>query len=318
MPRAAMIGLGLLWCGLVFAGTLYATFPSDELVARAKVEVPKYLGRDYSIDIERVSPWWVGLSARGVKVFKAERANPRSEEPPTVMPAAMAKKVRVRASPWSLVTRTPYVSGSVTLSEGRIDYAIGTAADDREQVSVSEVDVRSNGLPVSDLLALVPGFTGAADGNIDLVAAIEAGERGMSDANGRIDLSGGRVVLSDVELPEIGPLGMDVPIESLKVSGEIRDGKWTIDQGHVESELLTLEIEGHVVLRDPLDRSTMEIELTLSDLSEQFSSFEQFMSSAKGSDGAYHYECRGIVTRMQGCRARAQLEGVALPPVVAV
>ena len=74
MRTSTMVGLGVLWCIVVFAGTLYATFPSDELIQRAKIEVPDALGPEYSIDIASVSPWWVGVSASDVHLYKTQRS----------------------------------------------------------------------------------------------------------------------------------------------------------------------------------------------------------------------------------------------------
>ena len=319
MRTAGYVAGGILWCVVVFVTTLYATFPSQALVDRIKVEAPNVLGPDTSVDLASVSPWWVGIAARDLKIYKTERATGQDGAVPTLM--GLAKDVRVRASLWSLVQRTPHASGSVTLAEGRIDYAVGTSADDKGRVNVSEVEIQSKALPLADLLMLVPGFTGTTTGAVDIDVVVEAGEKGMSDASGRIDLSGGGIVLSDLEIPGVGPLGMDVPISALKISGDIRDGEWTIDQGRMQSDLLQLRVEGSLSFRDPIERSTVDIELIVSDLGQELQAFESFMSSAKGSDGAYHYQCRGMLRSMRSCtpkrdrtaRARASRRSSSAP-----
>lgn len=300
MRTAGMIAGGIAWCAVVFYGVLYLTFPSDAVIARLQAEAPKMLGQDSTIQLARVSPWWVGLAGRDIKVFRAERPDPRSEAAPTETLIAMAKDVRVRVSPWSLLTGSPYVIGSATLTESDIDFEIGTVEGKRGP-QVSTLDVHTDELPLGDLLMLVPGFAGTAEGAVDIDAKVESGDKGMSDAKGRIDIGGSSLVLSEVELPMIGPLGMDVPISSLKLAGNIDDGKWTIDQGRIDSSLFLLRVEGSVSLRDPIDRSTVDIELILSDLGEDFKNFETFLKSAEGTDGAYHFQCRGMVSRLRGC-----------------
>ena len=65
--RNLLIGVfTLFWCALVFLVTFWLTFPSDTLVERVRWEVPERLGKEYSIDLASVSPWWVGLSAQDV------------------------------------------------------------------------------------------------------------------------------------------------------------------------------------------------------------------------------------------------------------
>lgn len=306
MRTAGMIAGGIAWCVLVFYGVLYLTFPSDAVVARVQAEAEKggWLGRDSTLEIGSAAPWWVGLSFSDVKVFEAERPDPRAETPPMKMLRAMANNARVRVSPWSLLTGSPYVIGSATLTDSTIDFEVGTIEGKRGP-EVSTIDVHSDELPLGDLLMLVPGFTGAAEGLVDIDARIEAGEKGMSDAQGRIDIGGADIVLSEVELPMIGPLGMDVPVSGLKLAGSIDDGKWELDQGRIDSPLFQIRIEGNVSLRDPIDRSTVDLELILSDLGEDLKAFESFLKSAEGSSGSYHYQCRGMITRLRGCSPKS-------------
>lgn len=306
MRTAGMIAGGIAWCVLVFVGVFYLTFPSDAVIARIQSEWPNGpFGRDSTVAMSSVSPWWVGLSAADVQVFQAERGGtPDAELVQNLM--ARANDVRVRVSPWSLLSGNYRVVGAVTFTDASVDFRLGTEKGERGQLDVRSVDVKSKELPLADLLMLMPGLTASADGTIDLDAVVEAGEKGMADAKGRIDIGGSSIVLSDVELPSIGPLGMDVPVSVLKIAGNIDDGEWEIDEGRLDSDLFDLRIEGSVSLRDPVDRSTLDIELVLSDLGEELSAFESFLSSAEGDDGDYHFLCRGMVSRLRGCTPKGK------------
>ncbi len=304
-PRTiAMIAGGVLWCVLVFVVTFYVTFPSDTLVRQAQYRTPELLGREYSLEVGSISPALVGLTAADVKLFHTPRTSWREDEAPAKTIAGLAKDLRVKISPLaSLFASAPQVYGSVTFTESPITYAVGTAVDKRGNLALTSLDVASDDLPLADLLMLIPELTASASGKIDVDLEIEAGEEGMADANGSVDIEGGTLVLSDVEIPGIGPLGMDIPVSALRIVGEVQDGELTIERGIAQSDLLEIEIEGTITLRDPLDRSTVDVQITLSNLGDDLAAFEGFLASAKGSDGDYHFNCRGMISRLRGCTA---------------
>jgi len=300
VQRIGLIAGGLLWASLVFVVTYWLTFPSQTLADRARWETPQVMGKAYSLDLAGVSPWWVGVSAQDAKVYKTPRA--RGGEPATPGIVAIARDVRVRASLWSLVRRTPFLNGSVTLTEGTVDYAVGFGAvGDGELTGLVDLDVSSTGLPVSELLILALAGSETevdATGAVDLSLALQRGEDGMVDADGEVDLSGADIVLSNIVIPKIGPLGMDVPIDVLELNAVARDGKAVIERGRIESELFRVVIEGEVNLRDPLDRSLVDLEITVDQLGEQLKMFEGALQAAKHADGRWHYTCKGMLFRL--------------------
>ena len=52
------------------------------------------------------------------------------------------------------------------------------------------------------------------------------------------------------------------------------------------------------MLRDPLERSNVDLEVVVSNLGEQFASYEGFLTAAKGADGNYHFFGRGLLGRL--------------------
>lgn len=310
------------WTVAVFLGVFWLTFPSATLAERLRYEVPRALGDAYSADVGSVSPWWIGVAVHDVKLFKTARPTSRpvsrpisSDDDPDAEDdgsadaapeadaegpqlVALLSRARIRVSPWSLLRRAPYVSGSVTLTEGTVGYAIGTAVDDRGQIGLADLELDAAALPLDDVLSLLP-VTASGTGSVDLSVDLHAGESGMRDASGTISLtSNGLALGKDLELPGIGAIGMEIPLSGLVLTADVEAGKATINEGRIDSELLTATITGDVTLRDPLDRSAIDLTITLSKLGPALSSYEMFLSDAKTSDGTYQYTCRGVISRL--------------------
>ena len=83
MIRVLQVVGAFAWAAVVFAGTLWATFPSEAIVNRLRYEVPRVMGSEYSADIGRISPWWIGLSADDVKLYKGAPGAVSTPVPPS-------------------------------------------------------------------------------------------------------------------------------------------------------------------------------------------------------------------------------------------
>jgi type II secretion system protein N len=330
---AYVVGV-IVWTFAVFVGTFWLTFPSETLAERIEYEVPRVLGDRYVAEVGSVSPWWAGVSVSDVKLYELpapERPSRRSRAdegedeadgggaaPPQLV--AMLGNARVRASLWSLFRRAPYVSGAVRLTEGEIEYAVGTAADEQGDIGLADLVITADDLPLSDLMLLLP-LSASGSGVLDIDVDLHAGDGGMRDASGRVSLSGSDLTLSEVELPMVGPLGMDFPIRSLALSADIADGRATIGKGAVDSELFQVGLSGEMTLREPLDRSAIDVTLTLSQLAESLAGYGTFLGSAETSTGTYQYNCRGVISRLNeysctagGTRDRSSAAGRVTRP----
>lgn len=308
--RTVLTGLlALLWVSVVFVGTLWLTFPSDTFAERLRYEVPNTLGPEYSADVKSVAPWWVGLSAQDLKIYHTARGG---EEEAGAVLVALVRDARARVSVWSLLRRAPYLSGSVTLTEGTLDYEVGTAADDKGRVALSDLVLSADALPVSDLLGLAGMGDVRVDGALQLDVDLHAGADGMKDATGSLKLGGANLVIADFEIPGMGNLGMEIPVQELVLMAEVKDGKATLQHGAFKSDLLTAALTGDVTLRDSIERSSIDLEISITELGDQLKAFEGFLSDAKQSDGTFKYACRGVISRLgpTSCTA-ARARGVS-------
>lgn len=309
------------WVILVFVVSFYVTFPSRVIADRIRYEVPNVLGPDYSADVGSVKPWWFGLSSNDIKIYKAPgrvRGADPEEEPAGAQLVGLLGNMRMRIAPFrSLFRRAPYVSGSVTLTEGSVNYAIGTSVEQRGgDVTLSDVVLSSTGMPLADLFVLVPDLTATGVGTVDLDVDLHAGETGMRDASGHFSFGGTNLVLSDIEIPGMGALGMEVPISELLLAADVVDGVATISSGRLQSDIATVEITGTVTLRDPIDRSAVDIQIAMSNLGEVLAPYKGFLSDAAQPDGSYHYSCRGVLSRMgaSSCSAGSRERRVTSRP----
>jgi type II secretion system protein N len=282
-----------VWCLLVFVATLWATFPSEELGLRLRAEVPARLGRQTTADVGEVSPWWVGLTAHDLKLYQSGAGGAEL--------LAVFDSASIAVSPFrSLVRRTPYFSGQLTMLDGELGFQVGTAQMGKKGNTwgISDLVAWSDGVPIGDLLRVTDRVPGTLVGNVSLDVDVRGGSEGLSAADGHVTIEGSGLTLSDVEVPGVGPLGMEIPIDKVSIAAKVEKGQATIDHAIVTSSLFTLEIKGTVGLRDPFERSNVDVEVVLSGLGSEFQAYEGFLSAAKGTDGNYHFFCRGIASRL--------------------
>lgn len=283
-----------LWSALVFLLTLWLTFPSDDFALRLRAEVPARLGRDWSADVASVSPWWLGVTAHDLRLY---------EESPTgeAEPRALFDSASIAVSPLrSLLRRTPYFVGQLEFLDGSLGFQVGTvqAGKKERKWSTSDLVIWSDGVPLGDLLALSGKLPATLTGNVAVDIDVRGGSGGLSESNGHIKITGSNLVVSDVEIPGLGPLGLEIPIDGVAIEAEVDKGQATFSNCLLRSPLFTLELKGTVGLRDPIERSNVDIELVLSDLGSELKFVEGTLTSAKGTDGNYHFFGRGVLGRM--------------------
>lgn len=282
----------LLWCVAVFFATLWFTFPSETLANRVRHEVPNTLGPEWSAEVESVSPWWLGVSVQGMKLYREGELEDGTKGP---LLTAIVEDARIRVRPLSLLRRAPYLVGSVTFPEGTIDWAVGTSVDRQDGLKITDLSLDSDALPLGDLLTFMGDAVPATiTGTVALHVALAGGEDGMKDATGQITVEGANVALADLPIPGVEG---DVPFSALTFVADVKDGKATLQQGHVASDLISIEAKGDVTLREQLERSSIDLEFVLSNLSTELAMVEGFLGE-KGTDGAWHWYCRGVVSRL--------------------
>jgi len=302
MKKLALVAAGILWFGVVFLFTFWLTFPSETMAERLKYEV--YEGSDgaYQLQLGSVSPWWVGLSGSDVQLYSIE--TPRGGEPETKL-AFAADRARLRVSLFSLLRQTPSVSGGMTLGGGDISFALDTQLDKRDRLSVSAAKLEAEEFPFIGLLGLA-GMDVEGSGYLDLEVDIEAPD-GMRQAEGKIEISGSNILITEVDPALTGghSLGMEIPLDDLDLVLDITQGKAEISRGTIRSPKANVDIDGAVMLRDDLTRSSVNMELAV-EIGDEFAIFKPMVSDAKGSDGKYHWQCAGSLSRRPRCSAKSR------------
>ena len=290
IQRIGVVAVGFAWAFVLFLCTGWLSFPGDAVAKRVVYEVNNQSRGAYQLELGDLQPWWFGLKTDDLKVFGkagADGTNPL---------LALATDARASASPFSLLARTPSVSGSVTLGlDGQVDYAVSTAMDaEGQNLLVTEVHVASESFPVGELLALAPSYEGGADGTLALHADIAAPE-GMGSANGSVVLRGQRITLTSPVIMDF-PLGRDVVISDLDIELEVEDGKAKVSRGRLVTDLANADITGNIVLAEPFARSTVDLRIE-AELDASMAAMATMLKSAE-VNGKLVWRCNGRIDQL--------------------
>jgi len=297
MKRIAWAAGAVLWAVLVFEVALRLTFPSEAMSRWLVYQVSQRMS-GYHAELGSVRPWWTGVAVHDAKLFTVPLSRaPGVDEAETPTLVALADRVRGRLSPWALLSGGYDVRGDVRLIDGTAAYRVGVRPDERGRMLLTDLMVRSDGMPLAELLPLLPmSEVPSGSGVLDVDVDVQAGEDGLKQATGRIAISGTNLVISDLATEMTGPIGMEIPIQELRIDAPIKDGKASITQGIATGELATIELEGDLVLRDPLSRSTLELRLLISNLGPALQPMAGFLGTPH-ADGKYHYQIRGLAMK---------------------
>lgn len=294
--RVLMIAGGLAWCAIVFAGTLWATFPSRSIVDRLAYTLQDTTGGAYALEASSASPWWTGLSLRDVKLLAAD---PRGG-PSTVL--LDARSVSARTSPWSLMSdRVPVwarvdMGGALVDVESGVDRSGARPRIDLIRASDATVTIGAVGALLRPLGAGMSG-TGALNLDVDLNLGAD-----VKDHEGRIALRG-RALQATLSLPD--PFGGDAPFElgpvgvsNLDLVIEARGGKVSLKTAELRSDHANLDLQGDLTLDSFIARSRLRGKATISQLGGSLAAFESFLSQARWDDGTFHYTITCTLDRM--------------------
>jgi len=291
MRRFLLLVGGISWFGFLFVVTFFLTFPTDAVVERARWEVAERSNGQYSLELGDLGPWWVGASASDVKLYNT----PRSGDPTL---ALLANDLRVRAGVFSLLSRAPALSGSITPIDGTLYFTLGTARGEKKgDLKVNALGLTADGFPLSELL-LLSGTEATGAGGLDIDIDV-TGETSLKGSDGHIRIEGSGITLSDLEIPGVGPLGMDVPIDKLDIDIDVDKGKASFKKGSIASSLLKAELSGNILLMTTLERSTMNVEILLSDLGPDLQAFAPMLAQAETEPESkeYKFTCSGAIMR---------------------
>lgn len=312
MHRRIVLGVALLcvWLGFVFLVTLRLTFPSEAVADRLAYEVQKGSGGQYELQLRDLSPWRLGATADAIRLF---RHAPGGGEPTL---AFAADSARVKVGAWSLLRRQPRLTGTVRIGSGDVDFVVSTGAGGAGPV-LHELLLEAPKLPLADV-AMLAGADLEGTGSVNLQVRLLAPE-GFGKADGQVTITGRDLRITRLDLSSAGvpDLGMEIPIQDLELTLDVKAGKATITRGNVRTGLGSLRVEGEINLRDDLASSILNIGLLVGDLGEELKPFQGFLGTP-WRDGKFHYRCTGSFERSNCREERERDRNVRTAPNVPV
>ncbi len=301
MNRIMWIVGGAVWSVLVFGTTFRLTFPSDEVSDFLAHHVRERSGGQYDIEMESVSPWWIGLSASR---FVASSADPSG----VMMPFFMADEVSARVGLLGLLTKSPDVTARVQMQDAMVDVVAQTHLEDG-RMSIDALAGTVDDMPLEDLITLAGGGGGvdiSSRGTLDVKVDVDMSD-GPEKARGDISIFGSDIRLESVAAESFGlaEMALDTPVDELDIRLRGDEGLFEVTRGVFVSSLIEAEIEGEITLSEPVDRSrvALTVEVEIGDWSEtplaSFQAMAQMgMKSAQWSDERYHYTVDGTLGRI--------------------
>lgn len=288
MKRLAFFVGVPLWLLLVFVVVFRLTFPSQAIADRAQLAISDATNGSMLLEMESVSPRWVGLSGYELLLSSVDDAQ-------VATPILIVEDVTVRTGLIGLLTRSPKVRGNASFGDGRIDFTGRIAADDDGRFDLRALDVEATALPLS-ALPPVQGTKLLTTGGLDLNIDLDTPD-GYATSYGRATLSGANIELTGLS-GDMGALVegfnlLPATISRLDLVLDVNEGTATVTRGTLMSTLADVEITGEIVLANRLQNSRLRLDLVI-DTKEALSGVSSMMRQALWeSDDKYHYELGG-------------------------
>jgi type II secretion system protein N len=282
-----------VWFALVFLISWRVTFPSDEASQYVAYRLSEATRGAYKVQMASIAPWGVGVKATDLEVYAAGKD--AAGEGDTLL--ISFDRFRAHSSVGTLLAQTPRIKGDAELSGAPIQFDVETLLEDG-LFQLQSVTFDSNDVPFSvltNLLGESMGMVMSTTGGLNSEVKLDL-SKGLKEADGSIELSSNDLVITSLEVPMMGPLGQQIVVDDLDIKLDIDDGKAKVDQGVIDSDAVSIDLEGEISLRDPVDRSSLRLDAVL-ELGEAFSMVETFLRSAKWDDDKYHYTISGTIGR---------------------
>jgi type II secretion system protein N len=289
----------LPWFGLVYLFTWWLTFPSTAIASRLAAEVSTWSAGKFILEMDDVGPWWLGLAASDLKMYQYDARKP--DEPSTLMLAA--EDARVRVGLFGLFRRRLSLSGALTAGDTTVDGAWVVQFDSGRTKGWTTQSLRfeSLGARLEDLGLIAP-LPVVATGAVDVLVDV-AGEDGMRTAVGTMSIGGKGLAITELAMEGLEgmDLGMEIPIDTLDLQLDIKDGRARFTKGEISGAMFDADITGDITLRDDATRSHLRVNAVV-ELRGDLEKFAGFAGDAKWADGKLHYVCTGYVSA-PACRA---------------
>jgi type II secretion system protein N len=240
------------------------------------------------------------VSAKDLTVYKVARRVRGGDEPTPVTPYTHVDRfsARVEILPLLLsIGKTRRIDYKTTVFGSDITGVVGRKG------SVTEVLARTKGLD----LAKLPWFSGESwsvdltgKGNLDVDLEIDTEDIEKSEGHIKLDvddlqLAGGEAMgskFSDIA-SDIFPASFSEAV----LEFDVKDGKAEVTKGRFTSEPVEIEIGGNIGLRKDLERSRIDLEITLkfNEQLDRLARMAPMLSAGRDADGTYHLGATGTV-----------------------
>ena len=301
-PRFVAVLVGsLLWAAVVFVAGVHFAFPHEAAKQWLRYQVESSSNQQWTFDAKEISAWRLsGVTAEDLTVYKVARRVRSGDEPMPVTPYAHADRFSAR------LELLPYVFS--VFKTKRIDYKTTVFGSDITGVvgrtgSVTQVLARTKGLDLSKL----PWFSGESwsldltgKGNLDVDIELDSDEIEKSQGHIKLDvddlqLAGGEAMGS--KFSEIAGDVFPASFSDAVLEFDVKDGKAEVTKGRFTSEPVEIEVGGNIQLRKDLERSRIDLEITLkfNEQLDRLARMAPMLSAGRDADGTYHLGATGTV-----------------------
>ena len=291
----------MLWGWVVFFVGLQLAFPSDAAKQWLRYQVESRSNEQWTFEASDIGAWRLsGLTAKDLTVYKVARRVRGGDEPTPVTPYAHADRFSAR------IEILPFL-----LSVGkarRLDYKMTVYGSDITGVvgrseTVTQVLARTESLDLSKL----PFFSGESwsvdltgKANLDVDLEIDSEEIDKSEGHIRLDVDDLQLVGGEAMGSQFSDIASDVFPASFSeavLEFDVKDGKAEVTKGRFISEPVEVEIGGNIQLRKDLERSRIDLEITLkfNESLDRLARIAPMLSAGRDPDGTYHLGATGTV-----------------------
>lgn len=273
-------GLLFFWLGLVL------TFPKEETAERVKYEVANATDNAMLLEMEGLGPWRAtGAKADVVELY----ATPRRGDPERLL---RADHVAARLQLLPLVTGALSAGVDADLYDGELSGSVGQKGE------VLNIDLLASDLDLSRYPFAYEGFSSDIGGRLRLRTTLAWDKEDPAKSAGLVRLEITDLTMNETSVGGFFTLPATTFTESI-LSFDIEDGKAKVKKGRFIGDLVEMEVDGDITLRNPFGRSTMNltVDFTLADELDNMAKLVPDLKRARDDDGVYHYRVTGTVER---------------------
>ncbi len=229
----------------VFGLFLLATFPYELAIRQG---LRQALGPSITSDVAGAQLGWnLTTTIRDLQLLPTGATGPKllSVQALRVRPSILGL---VRGSVFPITTAANLYGGTL---EGTLD----------PRPESFDIDARVTGLDLSRYGGLAHFSGGTLRGRLNLAVALIGDRTAPTTLNGQVSLTGVGIGLEGLDVR--GVVVPDLHFGQLQVGGTVTDGRVDITQLSGDGSEIDLAGSGHLLLRDPLNTSLLNLQVTL-------------------------------------------------------